>query len=95
MGEERRRRKVKEPDEKMRLVTIHLPNPVIRRLKELVDEGLFPNQSEAIRYAIITMLREINIEEKNAITKELIEELVTLRNAIAKIEQAIMKTRRR
>ena len=38
--------------EKMRLITVHLPVAYISALRKLVEEGLYPNVSEAIRVAI-------------------------------------------
>jgi len=38
--------------EKMRLITVHLPIAYISALRQLVEAGLYPNVSEAIRVAI-------------------------------------------
>ena len=41
---------------KMRLVTVHLPEPYIQGLQELVKRGRYPNKSEAIRVAVRDLL---------------------------------------
>ena len=40
----------------MKLITIHLPEPYLKDLDELVKEDLYPNRAEAIRIAIRDML---------------------------------------
>ncbi len=40
----------------VKLITIHLPEPYIKDLDELVKEDLYPNRAEAIRIAVRDML---------------------------------------
>ena len=40
----------------MKLITLHLPEPYIKDLNELVDGDLYPNRAEAIRIAVRDML---------------------------------------
>jgi antitoxin ParD1/3/4 len=40
----------------MKLITIHLPEPYIQDLDELVDKDFYPNRAEAIRIAVRDML---------------------------------------
>jgi len=40
----------------MKLITLHLPEPYIQALDNLVDEDKYPNRSEAIRMAVRDML---------------------------------------
>ena len=42
----------------MKVITIHLPEPYIKDLDELVKEDLYPNRAEAIRIAVRDMLVE-------------------------------------
>jgi Arc/MetJ-type ribon-helix-helix transcriptional regulator len=44
----------------MKLITLYLPEPYIKALKILQDEGYFPNRAEAIRTAVRTLLIEYN-----------------------------------
>ncbi|RLG71681.1 MAG: CopG family transcriptional regulator [Methanobacteriota archaeon] len=41
----------------MRLISIQLPEAYIISLEELVSKGMYPNRSEAIRYAIRDLLK--------------------------------------
>jgi len=41
---------------KMKLITLHLPEPYIRALDNLVDEKYYPNRAEAIRTAVRDLL---------------------------------------
>ena len=43
-------------EERMRLLTVHLPEAYIHGLDELVKMGLYPNRSEAIRVAVRDLL---------------------------------------
>jgi len=45
----------------MRIVTVHLPEPYVASLDELVQMGLYPNRSEAIRVAVRDLLRREQI----------------------------------
>ena len=40
----------------MKLITIHLPEPFIKDLDELVKDDVYPNRAEAIRIAVRDML---------------------------------------
>ena len=42
--------------EPMKLITIHLPEPYIKDLDELVGRDFYPNRAEAIRIAVRDML---------------------------------------
>ncbi|OLS14877.1 MAG: CopG family transcriptional regulator [Promethearchaeota archaeon CR_4] len=41
----------------MRLVTLHLPEAYDEALEILIDKGLYPNRSEAIRMAVRDLLK--------------------------------------
>lgn len=41
----------------MRLIAVHLPERIIEDINRLVDRGLYPNRSEAIRIAIRDLLK--------------------------------------
>ncbi|MHA2379784.1 MAG: ribbon-helix-helix domain-containing protein [Candidatus Thorarchaeota archaeon] len=41
----------------MRLIAVHLPERIISDIQRLVDRGLYPNRSEAIRIAIRDLLK--------------------------------------
>ena len=43
-------------DEKLKLVTVHLPPMYIEILKEFVSIGLYPNVAEAIRNAVLNQI---------------------------------------
>ncbi len=45
-------------EQKVRLITVHLPEEAVEGLDELVRAKKYPNRSEAIRYAIRDLLRE-------------------------------------
>lgn len=40
----------------MRMITLHLPEPYIRALDQLVKDKYYPNRAEAIRTAIRDLL---------------------------------------
>ena len=40
----------------MRLITLHLPEPYIKALDQLVADKYYPNRAEAIRVAIRDLL---------------------------------------
>ncbi|RLI21766.1 hypothetical protein DRO54_02880 [Candidatus Bathyarchaeota archaeon] len=42
----------------MKLITLYLPEPYIEALDKLVSEKFYPNRAEAIRTAILDMIRE-------------------------------------
>ena len=41
----------------MRLIAVHLPERILKDIQQLVDNGLYPNRSEAIRIAIRDLLK--------------------------------------
>ena len=41
----------------MRLIAVHLPEKILSDIQRLVDNGLYPNRSEAIRIAIRDLLK--------------------------------------
>ncbi len=41
----------------MRLIAVHLPERILQDIQRLVDSGLYPNRSEAIRIAIRDLLK--------------------------------------
>lgn len=45
-------------------VTTRVPKKHVREVEQLVDDGEYPNRSEAIRDAIRQMLREYNTGEE-------------------------------
>ncbi|MDY7083239.1 MAG: ribbon-helix-helix domain-containing protein [Halobacteria archaeon] len=48
----------------MERVTLRIPEQQVRAIEALVDEGEFPNRSEAIRSAVRTMVTERDGQEK-------------------------------
>lgn len=40
----------------MRLITLHLPEPYIQALDQLVNDKYYPNRAEAIRVAVRDLL---------------------------------------
>ena len=48
----------------MKLITIHLPILYIEALDSLVAQKMYPNRSEAIRFAVRDMLKEEVWEKK-------------------------------
>jgi len=49
---------IMEEGKGMRLISIQVPEAYLRGLEELVEKGLYPNRSEAIRYAIRDLLKK-------------------------------------
>jgi len=41
----------------MRLIAVHLPERILTDIQRLVENGLYPNRSEAIRIAIRDLLK--------------------------------------
>ena len=41
----------------MRLIAVHLPERIVEDIQRLVEKGLYPNRSEAIRIAIRDLLK--------------------------------------
>lgn len=42
----------------MRLIAVHLPEKLLDDIQRLVEKGLYPNKSEAIRIAIRDLLKQ-------------------------------------
>jgi len=42
----------------MRLIAVHLPERIIDDIERLIENGLYPNRSEAIRIAIRDLLKQ-------------------------------------
>jgi len=50
----------------MKLITIHIPEPYLKDLDELVKEDLYPNRAEAIRMAVRDLLINEAWEKKKS-----------------------------
>ncbi len=50
-------------DKPMKLITLHMPEELVREIDELVAKGVFPSRSEAIRYAVVKLLADIRYKE--------------------------------
>jgi antitoxin ParD1/3/4 len=59
----------------MRLIAVHLPDRILDDIKKLVDNGLYPNRSEAIRIAIRDLLKR-ELWDQNMFLKEKTSEVV-------------------
>ena len=46
----------------MKLVSLWLPEPMLRAIEEIVGAGYFPSKSELIRFAIAEYIREFRRE---------------------------------
>ena len=47
---------MKKPGED--IISLHIPLPLLQKLDALVRQGLFRNRSEAVRFAILLLLKE-------------------------------------
>ena len=57
----------KRKEDKMILISVHVPQKTLERLDELVRDGVFANRSEAIRHALRELLlyyTEVKVERK-------------------------------
>ncbi|MEM2145240.1 MAG: type II toxin-antitoxin system ParD family antitoxin [Candidatus Jordarchaeaceae archaeon] len=54
----------------MKLISIKLPNAYIEGLNELVEMGIYPSRSEAIRVAVRDMLKKELWNRQEAIKKK-------------------------
>ena len=54
----------------LKLVTFLLPEAFMKSLDELIDEGLFPTRSAAIRFAVRELLRRELWRRKAAVTTQ-------------------------
>jgi len=59
----------------MRLIAVHLPDRILDDIQQLVENGLYPNRSEAIRIAIRDLLKR-ELWDQNTFQKEKISEVV-------------------
>jgi antitoxin ParD1/3/4 len=59
----------------MRPIAVHLPDRILDDIKKLVDNGLYPNRSEAIRIAIRDLLKR-ELWDQNMFLKEKTSEVV-------------------
>lgn len=51
-------------EEIVRVVTVHLPEPYLQAIDELVRRRLYPNRAEAIRMAVRDFIRvEVQVSE--------------------------------
>lgn len=59
----------------MRLIAVHLPEKIVEDIQRLVEMGLYPNRSEAIRNAIRDMLKR-ELWESNMNTSGRMSEVI-------------------
>ncbi|TFG30851.1 ribbon-helix-helix protein, CopG family [Candidatus Thorarchaeota archaeon] len=59
----------------MRLIAVHLPDRIVTDIQALVEQGLYPNRSEAIRIAIRDLLKR-ELWDQNMGKKERMSEVV-------------------
>ena len=59
----------------MRLIAVHLPDRIVDDIQKLVENGLYPNRSEAIRIAIRDLLKR-ELWDGNARMNERVSEVV-------------------
>jgi antitoxin ParD1/3/4 len=59
----------------MRLIAVHLPDRILDDIQQLVENGLYPNRSEAIRIAIRDLLKR-ELWDQNMFQKEKMSEVV-------------------
>ncbi|MBN2229751.1 MAG: type II toxin-antitoxin system ParD family antitoxin [Candidatus Thorarchaeota archaeon] len=59
----------------MRLIAVHLPDRIVIDIQQLVDKGLYPNRSEAIRIAIRDLLKR-ELWDQNMYQKERMSEVI-------------------
>ena len=61
-------RKSENKKERMKLISVHLPEWMIAKLEEFVKKGIYPSRSEAIRVALHQLI--MKIEESEIAKKE-------------------------
>lgn len=59
----------KDKNRRMVLISVHIPRQMLEELDRLVQEGRFPNRSEAIRTAI----RDLLLKERERTTPQTFE----------------------
>ena len=60
--------------EKMILISVHIPKQMLDELDELVQKGVFPSRSEAIRVAIRDLLLREKLKSSPSQTRQTPEE---------------------
>lgn len=58
----------------MQLIAVHIPEKIVDDIQRLVEAGLYPNRSEAIRIAIRDLLKKELWERPTADRVQLAEE---------------------
>jgi len=79
---------------RVRLLSVHLSDVVVERLDWLVSEGWFPNRSEAVRYAIVTLLREFSLQERDRDFRRFVDELVAVKNLLRRVEEKLERVKK-
>ncbi|KUO87202.1 MAG: ribbon-helix-helix domain-containing protein [Thermoproteus sp.] len=59
--------------EKMSLISVHVPKRMLEELDELVRKGIYPNRSEAIRAAIRELLYKESLKPAARQAEEVVE----------------------
>jgi antitoxin ParD1/3/4 len=59
----------------MRLIAVHLPDRILTDIEQLVEKGLYPNRSEAIRIAIRDLLKR-ELWDQNMGQKKRLSEVI-------------------
>ena len=63
----------KMAEEKMILISVHLPRQMLEELDEMVRQGRFPSRSEAIRIAIRDLIfRETGLKQREEQLREIL-----------------------
>ena len=76
----------------MKLVTLLLPEAYVKELNELVEMGMYPSRSAAIRFAVMDLLKRELWQEREA--KEAVKEKVVMtRKGIRVTRKSGMKRR--
>ena len=53
----------------MQLISVHIPRHILEEIDRLVQEGYFPNRSEAIRTALHLLIAKIRSEKNTTVQK--------------------------
>ncbi len=53
----------------MQLISVHIPRHILEEIDRLVQEGYFPNRSEAIRTALHLLITKIRSEKNTTVQK--------------------------
>ena len=56
----RRKRLMQEKRGETTIVSFHIPPKLLRSVDELVEKGVFNSRSEALRIAVVLLLRDLN-----------------------------------